>query len=216
MTLTYIGHACFLVTADNGLRILVDPFQPWAFGGRIGITPFEEEVDVVASTHAHADHFHLDTSFGSPEVIRGTGNACGIEFLGLELPHGAEPGHDEGTVTGLRFEVDGVSIFHPGDIGRPPTQPEAEWIMPLDVLLLPVGGTFTIGPHDAMRTISALRPAVAVPMHYRTERVDLRIAPLDDFLTLAPDYVRAVRQPVRLVKHKLPQPTRVLVMDPTH
>lgn len=216
MTLTYIGHACFLVQAEDGRRVLLDPYEPGAFGGRIGILPFEEKVDVVASTHSHADHYWLDPAFGDPEVIRGSGAAAGIEFLGLELPHGCEPGHEAGTVTGLWFEVDGISIFHPGDIGRHPTKPESRWITPLDILLVPVGGTFTIGPNEALRTIKTLEPAVAVPMHYRTPRVDLRIGPLEDFLPLVPNHVRAVRQPVRFVKEKLPEPTRVLVLDPTH
>lgn len=216
MTITYIGHACFLVESDDGLRILLDPFQPGAFGGRIGILPFKEKVDVVASTHSHADHYWMDPAFGDPEEVKGTGKAGGIEFMGLELPHGSEPGHEAGTVTGLRFEVDGISIFHPGDIGRHPTRPESDWITPLDLLLVPVGGTFTIGPAEALRTIQTLKPAVAVPMHYRTPKVDLRIGPLDDFLRLVPNHVRAPRQPVRLEKDKLPEPTRVLVMDPTN
>jgi len=214
MTITYIGHACFLIEGDGGPRILVDPYRPGAFGGRLGLESFDERVDVVVSTHSHEDHFHLAPSFGDPEIVRETCRVQGIDFVGVTLPHGVEFGHEAGTVTGIRFEVDGVSVFHPGDLGRPLNAGEIAAVSPVHVLLLPVGGTFTIGPEEALKVIDAIAPAVVVPMHYRTPAVDLRIAPLDDFLALVPGHERANGHRVRLERDGLPDRTKILVMKP--
>lgn len=231
MRLTFVGHACFLCESDAGLRVLLDPYRPGAFDGRIGLRPFLEPVDIVASTHHHLDHFHLDPAFGGPEVVRwatvrgkrGGPIALqsrvvrGLEFRGLFLPHGAEAGREAGWVTGLRFTMDGVSIFHPGDLGRPLTEEEVRALGRVDVLLVPVGGTFTIGPEEALVLVRSLRPAVAVPMHYRMERVvDLRLRPREDFLDLVPGRDHVPVQPVSLDFDSLPPPTRILVLDPTH
>ncbi len=231
MRITFIGHACFLFESEAGLKVLVDPYRPGAFGGRIALRPFLEPVDVVASTHNHLDHFHLDKAFGRPEVVRwgphlgslreGGGVSRqvvrGVQFVGIGLPHGAEPGHSAGHVVGLRFELDGVAVFHPGDVGRPLTDEEARLLGGVDVLLVPVGGTFTIGPEEALVLVRTLRPAVAIPMHYWMERVvDLRLRPRDDFLRLVSEPVYVHEQPLRLDAGSLPRPTRVLVLDPTH
>lgn len=229
MKLSFIGHACFLCESDSGLRVLLDPYRPGAFDGRISLRPFLEPVDIVAATHSHLDHFYLDLAYGNPEVVRWRIPAGehplsverrvvrGLEFLGLSLPHGAEPGHDAGRVTGIRFEMDGVSVFHTGDVGRPLTDEEVRLLGRVDVLLAPVGGTFTIGPDEALVLMRSLRPAIAVPMHYRMERVvDLRLRPREDFLRLVPDHEHVPQQPVTIERDTLPAPTRIWVMDPTH
>jgi L-ascorbate metabolism protein UlaG (beta-lactamase superfamily) len=214
--LTFVGHACFLVETDAGVRVLLDPYQPGAFGGRMGLGPFLERVDVVASTHGHLDHFHMDPAFGRPAVVRGTATAAGIGFRGVALPHDDQGGAARGMCTGLAFEGDGVAVFHPGDLGRPPTPAEVAAIGRVDVLLLPVGGTFTIGPEGALATIAALRPAIAVPMHYAHPAVALPLLPVDDFLKLAGAHERVAAQPLVIHRATLPTPTRIMVLDPTH
>lgn len=214
MKLSFIGHACFLVESDSGTRILLDPYQPNAFGGKIGLRPFLEQVDVVVSTHDHLDHFHMDPAFGSPAVIRDTGTAAGIDFMGIRLPHDAEEGARRGWVTGFRFEVDGISVFHPGDLGRVLRKGEIDRLNPVDVLLVPTGGTFTLGPREAARLVQAIRPAVAVPMHYQWPSVQLPLAPLRDFLAEVPGWQAVPTQPLVLSRTTLPVPTRVMVLDP--
>jgi L-ascorbate metabolism protein UlaG (beta-lactamase superfamily) len=216
MRLTYIGHACFLAESDAGVRVLMDPYVPDTFGGRITLRPFRERVDVVTSSHAHLDHRHEDPAFGDPAYVYAPGTAAGIRFDGVPLPHDALEGAQRGLVTGFRFEVDGVTIFHPGDLGRPLTDAEAAALGRVDVLLLPVGGTFTIDPAGALRTIAVLRPAVAIPMHYLVPAVRLQLLPLDDFLALVPGFERVPVQPMRFDRATLPAPTRVLVPDPLH
>jgi L-ascorbate metabolism protein UlaG (beta-lactamase superfamily) len=220
MELTFIGHACFLLENDAGVRVLLDPYQPGAFGGRMGLKAFLRPVDVVVSSHDHLDHFHIDPAFGTPDVVRKDCVARGIAFKGVRLPHDAEDGASRGWVTGFRFELDGVSIVHPGDLGRPPTPDEVRELAPVDVLLLPVGGTFTMGPDEAMQTIAALHPRLVIPMHYLLPSVDLPLRPVEDFLALVNHKGWAVerrsQQPMAIRKADLTSSTQVLVLSPTH
>ena len=214
MHLTYVGHACFLAVSDSGLRILLDPYQPGAFGGKIALAPFREPVDVVVSTHDHLDHFHMDKAFGQPVVVRETATVAGVEFAGFSLPHDAKGGAERGMVTGFRFELDGVVVFHPGDLGRPLTDAEVAAIGHVDVLLVPAGGTFTIDAAGAMAVVRAVKPAIAIPMHCRHPRVKLPLAPAEDFLDLVRGYESAGHA-MRITKETLPQPTRVILMETT-
>ncbi|HOU55300.1 MAG TPA: MBL fold metallo-hydrolase [Myxococcota bacterium] len=199
MRLTFIGHACVLVEGAGGLRVLLDPYLPGAFGGRFGLEGWKQEVDIVASTHDHLDHFYLDPAFGRPAVVRGNEVIRGIPFAGVRLPHDAEEGARRGFVTAMRFAIDGVTLVHLGDAGRPPDPPETRALRPVDLLLVPVGGTFTVGPREALETARRLGPRVVVPMHYRLPEVDLPLLPLEDFLREAEaegwPIVRGTRDP---------------------
>jgi L-ascorbate metabolism protein UlaG (beta-lactamase superfamily) len=215
MKITFIGHACFLCESERGLRILLDPYKPFAFDGRIALKPFAERVDIVASTHNHLDHFYIDRTMGKPIIVKGSGVFSGVRFTSLKLPHGSETGKDAGYVTGLRFELDKVSVFHPGDLGRVLTEDEVRFLGNVDILLVPVGGTFTIGPSEAVELISMLRPKVAIPMHYYMEKViDLRLRPLTDFLTIVSQYEECPSHSVVFRPSNLPPATKVLVLKP--
>jgi L-ascorbate metabolism protein UlaG (beta-lactamase superfamily) len=214
--LTFIGHACFLAESSTGLRIVIDPYRPYAFNGRFGLRPFAEPVDIVVSTHDHHDHFHVDPAFGNPDIVREPGTARGITFSGIRLPHDAAEGAERGWVTGFRFELDGIAIFHPGDLGRPLTDDEIARVGPVDVLLVPCGGTFTIGPDEAAATIARVRPAIAIPMHYAWPTIDLPLRPVADFLACVPSHRIVDRQPMVLSCETMPQPTGIWVPSPTH
>lgn len=216
MQLTFIGHACFLAESSTGLRVLMDPYQPYAFEGRMGLRPFTEPVDVVVSTHAHLDHFHVDPTFGDPDVVTEPGQSRGIAFAGIRLPHDADEGARRGWVTGFRFELDGIAIFHPGDLGRPLTDDERARLGRVDVLLVPCGGTFTMGAEQAAAMVAQVRPAIAIPMHYAWPTVQLPLRPLADFLACVPAHRFVANQPLELSRDALPPPTEVLVLDPTH
>lgn len=214
MKLTYIGHACFLVQSQAGLRILLDPYQPYAFGGRMGLKPFYEKVDIVVSTHQHHDHFHVDEAFGNPVVVTTPATAMGIEFRGIKLPHDHSEGAERGFVTGFWFTVDGVTIFHPGDLGRPLNGEERALLGHLDVVLVPCGGTFTMGPKEAAFMVSDMKPPIAIPMHYAWPSVDLPLLPLDDFLNEVPKYEIIENQPFEI--KEIPTTPQIYVLYPQH
>ncbi len=216
MKLTFIGHACFVVESSTGLRIVMDPYQPYAFGGRFGLRPFAEPVDIVVSSHAHHDHFHVDPAFGAPDIVTEPGTARGVVFSGIRLPHDTSDGAQRGWVTGFSLTLDGITLFHPGDLGRPLTDDEIGRVGPVDVLLVPCGGTFTMGPVQAAAMVARIKPAIAIPMHYAWPTIDLPLRPVQEFLACVPSHRVVDLQPLELACDTLPAPTEILVLTPTH
>jgi len=186
MRLTYLGHASFLIERSDGLKILMDPYEPNAFDGKILFGIYEGKVDIVVSTHDHKDHFYMDPVFGDPIVVKESKEVKGIKFKGIKVPHDPEGGRLRGMVTAFIFEIDGLIFAHLGDIGIVPDKKLLEEFGKIDVLMLPVGGVFTIDPAQAVETAEAIAPLAIIPMHYRHPKVGFPLASRDEFLKLAP------------------------------
>ena len=186
MDLRYLGHACFELRSECGTVVLVDPYRPGGLGGRIRHAPIPTEADVVVVTHYHEDHGWVGGLRGAPVVVDRPMRACGIDFRMVTLPHDGCDGAQMGMSRAVCFTLDHISVLHPGDLGRLPTQGELDALGPVDLLLLPVGGKFTIGPRQAVELMERTRPRWAVPMHYRTGKVDLDIAPRERFMAALP------------------------------
>ena len=182
MLIRYVGHACFLIEIGSETRILMDPFQPGAFNGRLGLTPYMGPVDAVISSHGHLDHYHIDPSFGQPVVFTGPGQFRGIEFRCVHLPHGRPDGIDHGMVTVFSVRADGLNLVHMGDVGVLPTTEQMDFLGRPDILLVPAGGRFTLDAAQAARLITKWHPAIAVPMHCADPDVDIELAPVSEFI----------------------------------
>ncbi len=211
MKLTFFGHACVLLEAANGCRVLFDPFQPRAFNGRIMLNPPQGPVDAVVSSHGHLDHYHIDPSFGTPILVEGPGQVRGVRFSCIMIPHGRPGGIDHGTVRVFRALADGVSVVHMGDAGRIPTDVEMAELGRPDVLFVPVGGRFTIGPADAARVVASWRPRMVVPIHHADPRVRIDLEPVASFLALMDDVV-VVERCFEVTTESLPDETRTVVI----
>lgn len=217
MKISFIGHACFLIESDSGVRILLDPYEPYGFGGKIALRPFKEKVDIVVSTHEHLDHSYISPDFGNPVVIKKPMMAHGIFFKAISLPHDDKGGKIRGMVNGFRFEVDEMVVFHPGDIGSLLNSEQIEMIKPVDILFLPVGGTFTIGPQEGVEIMKNINPSITIPMHFGNPAVGFPLEPLDAFLKIVKYPVEHIKlQPLHLYREGLPKQPKVFVLDPTH
>lgn len=212
MRIEWLGHACFLITSSDGTRILTDPYDP-----SVGYRDMNVEADVVTVSHDHFDHNYVKGVGGSPEVVEGPGRrtAKGIEFLGVGTFHDTSGGAQRGRNTVFVFEVDGLKVCHLGDLGHVLTEEQVREIGEVDVLLIPVGGTFTIGPQEAWRVVEQLKPKVVIPMHFKTPAVGLPIAPVDDFISGRPNVKRVGASEVEITKEALPAETEVWVLEPS-
>jgi len=214
MKITYFAHACFGVEA-RGLRVLLDPYEPGGFGGRVRYTPVPGTWDVVIVSHDHRDHDHVAASFGTPAVLRGPGRARGLELRCLEAPHGDAGGTLTATTRMGRFELEGLALLHPGDVAGPLEPATVAALRPVDVLFLPVGGHFTAGPEEARALVAQLTPRVVIPMHYRTPHADLAIGSLEDFLAVVPWPIRRRGEAtVELEAPRLPPRTEIWTLRP--
>ncbi len=204
----WLGHACFKITDRDGICIVTDPFTEKDIGYR---TP-DVKADIALVSHDHFDHNKVDVLRGKPSVIKGEGEkkAEKIEFKGIQTFHDDSKGRMRGKNTVFVFEVDGIRFCHLGDLGHILDETQIEDIGEVDVLFIPVGGTFTIDPREADIVIEQLKPSIIVPMHYKTDAVTLPIGPLSEFLK---NKTEVERQRVLIVdKERLPEAPKVVVL----
>lgn len=178
MDIRWLGHACFLLQSEDGTRVLTDPFDE-----TVGYPQPIRAVDIVTVSHQHFDHNAVERLPGSPEIVEGPGEQRhrGITFTGISTYHDGLKGAIRGSNTIFAIEIDGVRIAHMGDLGHLLTEKQAEALGAVDVLLLPVGGTFTIDADEARQTLEQLKPSITVPMHYKTRYIDFPITGVDMF-----------------------------------
>ena len=185
MKIKWLGHSCFLFTSQKGTRLLIDPFDE-----TVGYDLPSVPCDVVASTHDHFDHNHFSCVPGSFEKWTTPGSHAfqDISAKGISTFHDPEQGALRGNNIIFVFEIDGLKVCHCGDLGHSLTPELVQAIGPVDVLLVPVGGVFTVDAQGAKGVVDALKPTVLIPMHYKTPASDMGIGTLDEFLKVEQDY----------------------------
>ena len=179
------GHACFEIVSSSGKVLVIDPHD----GTSIGIKRPSVQADIVLISHDHFDHnaFHVVAKPGA-EVIKmfvGERTINGIHILGVKTFHDKVGGRRRGENVVYRIAVDNIVIIHLGDLGHELDEATANRLKPVDVLLIPVGGTFTIGPEEAWNVIKALEPNVVIPMHYWIPGLNLPLRTVDEFISKA-------------------------------
>ena len=184
MRIKWYGHAAFLITSDQGVRIVLDPYESGAFGGALTYGKISDPADVVLVSHDHADHNDAKSVPGNPEIVKGFGpkTAKGISFKGISTYHDPSKGSERGPNTIFAFTLDGIRVCHLGDLGHILSDKDLAEIGPVDILFIPVGGYFTIDPKEATRVADQIRPKVLIPMHVKTEKVNFPIVTVEDFL----------------------------------
>lgn len=184
MKLTYFGHSSFLVETSDKTRVILDPYRSGSFGGDVKYAAIDEPADVVLASHEHDDHGATDTIPGHPLVfVHPRHEKVGsVEITGIEVAHDEAGGSKRGKNTVIVLDDGELRLVHLGDLGHLLDAATVEQIGPVDIVLVPVGGFFTIDHEEAAQVVQALDPRVVVPMHYKTEGIGFAIAPVDRFL----------------------------------
>lgn len=183
MKLKYYGHASFKLTTDSGVRIIFDPYESGAFGGGLMYGKITDEADLVLTSHDHADHNHVADLKGKFTRIdkAGTHDVGGVKIQAVPCFHDPSQGKERGKNLMFVVEADGLRVAHVGDLGHVLDAAAVKQLEPLDVLLLPVGGFYTIDAVEATRVMNDVKPKVTIPMHFKTEKCGFPIATVDDF-----------------------------------
>jgi L-ascorbate metabolism protein UlaG (beta-lactamase superfamily) len=215
MKIKWYGHAAFLIGSEHGVKIITDPYEAGAYGGQLAYGKINDRADIVLISHDHADHNDPKSLPGSPEVVNGSGSKTikGIPIKGISTYHDASKGSERGTNTIFAFTVDGIRICHLGDLGHALSDREVAEIGPVDVLLAPVGGFFTIDAGEATRVAEQIKPKIVIPMHFKTEKCGFPIAPVDDFLKGKTSLKRPKSSEIAFFKSTLPQKMEVVVLE---
>ncbi len=178
MTITWLGHSCFKVES-GGYAVILDPY---ADGYVQGLGPLREKANQVLCSHGHGDHNAVQVI----DVVPGGPSPFQVTVLDTyhDDVRGAKRGPNK-----IHILDDGTfRVAHLGDLGCALTDAEAEALRGVDVLLVPVGGFFTIDAKQAKAVADRIGPRVTVPMHYRGESFGFDVlAPLADFTSLCGD-----------------------------
>ncbi len=221
MKIKWYGHAAFIVTASDGTSVITDPYTPETSGYQ----PIPDHPDIVVTSSLN-DSFHdrSDLIGGDParinllEVARAGGSIQrkGITFQAIESSEMYDhPEHEPDKCAMYRWEMDGISIGHMGDVGNPFTAEEYEFFHDLDIFLALAGDVPTIRLHDLKSVIDKLQPRLVIPMHFRTLRYKPRnMQWISAFLSHFDDADIDFQSDweVTLRREDLPEQTRVLVL----
>jgi len=217
MKIQWLGHAAFLVETKGGVRILTDPYESGAYGGALGYGPIEMAADIVTVSHEqHEDHNYTRTVKGKPVIKKGPGvdTVKGVEIKRVHTFHDDCGGKERGENFVFCLKADGMLVCHMGDLGHVLKDDQVKEIGQPDVLLVPVGGTFTLGPKEASQVVDQLRPRVVIPMHYKTPKCGFPIEEVDSFLAGKSRVKRIRGSTLEMEKGSLPDPTEIVVLEP--
>ncbi len=207
----WYGHACFRITAQDGTTIVTDPYDE-----SVPYKAPEGPAHIVTVSHEHFDHNAVGRVKGNPEVVRGVGEWTirGIHIRGISSFHDPKGGKERGRNTIFKFVVDGLTLAHLGDLGHTLTAEQLRPLEDVQVLMIPVGGFYTIGPKEAKEVVQGLSGVrVVIPMHYRTEAVkDWPIRPVEEFLEAVDLTVREFKGEAELAARNLPKEREVWIL----
>ena len=181
MKLTWYGHSCFLLETAEG-SVVFDPYAPGSVPG-VELPP-ELEADAVLCSHGHRDH-------GYAAGVKLSGREPGFRVKKLDCWHDEKQGALRGKNTIYVVEAEGRRIAHLGDLGHELSPAQLTALGRVDLLLIPVGGHYTIDAKTADRVARKIGAALTVPMHYRGRGFGYGvIGPVEDFLALCDEVVR--------------------------
>ncbi len=193
VTVKWHGHACFEIISSKGIRVVIDPHD----GRSLGIKPPDAQADIVLITHEHFDHNAFSVvAKPSAQVFsmyEGSTRVNDIEILGIRTYHDRERGKRRGQNVIYRMLVDNVTFLHLGDLGHELDESYARKLGHIDIVMIPVGGTFTIDSSGAWKTIEVIKPKAVIPMHYWIRGLNLPLRPVDDFISKRPSMWSVVK-----------------------
>lgn len=163
MIIKWLGHSAFEIKGTSTL--ITDPYNL----PEVGVFPVGLTADVVTVSHEHKDHNYIEGINGEPRIINTVGefNVGEFDIKGIATLHDKEGGTLRGNNTVFTISVEGLKICHLGDLGHILTEEQISEIEPIDVLMIPVGGTYTIDAPEAVQVVNQLNPKVILPMHYK-------------------------------------------------
>jgi len=211
MIITWQGHSCFKIQdkiGPEGVTLVTDPFNK-----ETGLKVPNFEADIITVSHDHKDHNNVDALRGKPFVISCAGeyDFKGVLIEGIDSYHDDKKGEERGGNIMYRIEIDDISVAHLGDLGDILDNAQIEKLIGTDVLLIPVGGTYTIDAKKAVEVISQIEPRIVIPMHYKTKDVKYDLDSIDKFIKeigLTPTY----EEKLKISKKDLPQEDMELVI----
>ena len=214
MKIEYLGHSCFKLTESTGTSVVCDPYS-----AEIGYPMPEVSADAVTLSHRHYDHDAAFSVGGGPVVIDGESghDLPGVEINSIKSFHDECRGKKRGENIIFKFRMYGIDVCHLGDLGEACSSDLIETILPVNVLLIPVGGNYTIDAEMAKEYVDRIMPDIVIPMHYRTKDCRLDIDKVDEFTDLFDEEFVEEREEnsIELSRSDLNGETKIIVLRKT-
>jgi len=222
MQIIWQGQSCFQISTSQGknnhVNIVIDPFSE-----EIGLRAPKLEADILCVSHQHYDHNNVKAVSAppgaeTPFLIEGPGEyeIKGIFIQGIPAFHDASEGKERGQNTIFTIETEEIKLCHLGDLGQRELTPEqVEKIGEVDILMIPVGGVYTISAKEAVKVMSQIEPSIIIPMHYQIPKLKLKLDGLDKFLkTMGMKSVAPLPKLSIKKKDISPEEAKIIVLQP--
>jgi L-ascorbate metabolism protein UlaG (beta-lactamase superfamily) len=210
MEITWFGHSAFRLKGKV-TSVVTDPYDP----SMIGLKLPKIEADIVTLSHDHGDHNNSAAVDGAKFIAKGPGEyeIGGVAFTGTASWHDNSKGSERGKNVIYTFNIDGLRVCHLGDIGQHQlTDEQVEDIGAVDILMIPVGGVYTVGAAEAAKIVTQLDPKVIIPMHYKLPDLKFDLEPVDHFLKEMGQETDPVTK-YSISRDKLPDEPQVVVLE---
>lgn len=185
MRIKWFGHSCFRLTAENGTKIVIDPYH-----NMLGYKMPKIDAHIVTTSHDHGDHNNVGAVKGDYVHIKDSGAFLqeGIRIKGVQTFHDNVSGTKRGKNIVFNFTIDGLNVCHCGDLGHLLSVEQINGIGKVDILLLPIGGRAVLDASGATEVMKQLEASVVIPMHYRTKALGILgfiFGTVDTFITVS-------------------------------
>lgn len=214
MEISPLGHASFRIKGKQA-NIITDPFDP----SMVGLKFPKTQADIVTISHEHQDHNFPSNIEGAEIVLTGPGEyeIKGVSIRGVATYHDDDKGNKRGKNILFYFIVDGIALLHCGDLGHKLSEDQAEAFPVVDILMIPIGGTYTIDAKTACQVVQQLEPKIVIPMHYNHAKLNQQVfgglLGVTDFLKeMGKEGIEAVPK-LTITRERLPQELQVVVLE---
>lgn len=212
MDIYFLGQSCFKIKGKTA-TVIIDPYDPDFIGLKL---PKDLEAQVVLSTHDHKDHNNVVAVTGNPLIITGPGEyeTKGVSIKGITTFHDKVGGAEKGTNTIYHVLIDGINIVHLGDLGHILTEEQSSEIDSMDILMVPVGGKYSLNAEEASEVVVQMEPKIVIPMHYQIP--ELKIEGLDSVENFLKEMAAENVEPqpkLSITRDKLPETTTIVVLN---
>jgi L-ascorbate metabolism protein UlaG (beta-lactamase superfamily) len=212
MIITWCGHSCFKIqnklTAE-GITVTTDPFDK-----KLGLKVPSFESDIVTISHDHYDHNNISALRGKPYVMKTAGeyDVKGVAVHGVESYHDKAEGKERGVNIMYKITMDDITISHLGDLGHVLDDKQLEVLVGTDILLVPVGGKYTLDAKKAVEVVSQIEPRIVIPMHYMVD--GLKVEGIDGVEKFVKELgiKPTEEEKLKITKKELPQEDMELVI----
>ncbi len=216
MKLNYLGHACFELILEDGRKIIFDPYEAGSYDGALAYGPIKGNYDIAVVSHSHADHRCENLISGIKNVVESEGDFLfdGVEIKTFPTFHDESEGSERGNNLISIVKTGRISVAHLGDLGHTISPEEIPELVNIDIMLIPVGGYFTIDAAAAHKIVEDFNPSIVVPMHFKTEKVAFPIESVEKFLALENKVERTDGSEFNITEAILGGEQKTIVLNP--